>query len=245
MAQGPLRVVVCDENKPHIENIYPNGIRAAVAAAIVGADVEVSVGCIDDPDQGMSDARLAKTDVLVWWGHARHGEVADELAEKIKDRVHNHGMGLVVLHSGHYSKPFRLTLDCSGDLKGGWREADEREEITVCAPWHPIAEGVEDFVMEEEEMYGGPFGVPPHLALIFQSYFPLDGSVFPCGATWTVGKGVDPKFTSGPGNGVNQGYGIGRVFYFRPGHESYPTYFDTNVMRVIANGVRWAGKLTG
>ncbi len=242
---SPLRVTVWDENKPHIEEYYPAGIRGAVADAIKGDGVEVTIAHLDEPDQGISEDLLENTDVLVWWGHARHGEVDDELAAKIKQRVHHGGMGLVVLHSGHYSKPFRATLDCTGHLKGGWRESDDTEEITVCAPWHPIAEGVSNFTLEAEEMYGGPFGTPPVEVLIFQSFFPKGGEVFPCGAVWTVGDGVDLDFTSGPGNGVGQGKGIGRVFYFRPGHETYPTYFHSEVKTIIRNGVLWTGKVTG
>ena len=204
----------------------------------------VTVACIDDADQGLPDSLLNETDVLVWWGQARHGDVADELAERVKNRVHNEGMGFVCLHSGHYSKTFKAVLGATGHLKGGWREADDTEEITVCAPWHPIALGISNFTLPEEEMYGAPFDVPPHEALIFQSYFPKDGSVFPCGIVWTVGEGIDPAFTSGGGNGQNQGHGKGRVFYFRPGHETYPTYKHETVQQIIANGVRWAGKLT-
>ena len=244
MGNAPLKVLVWDENKPHIEDIYPGGIRQAVADAIAGDDVEVSIGCIDDADQGVPDSLLNEIDVIVWWGHARHGEVEDALAARIKEQVHTRGLGFICLHSGHYSKPFKAVLDATGHLKGGWREADDSEEITVCAKWHPIAAGVEDFVLAEEEMYGAPFGVPPHEALIFQSYFPKDGSVFPCGLVWTVGEGIDPEFTSGNGS-QSQGKGIGRVFYFRPGHESYPTYFNESVKKVIYNAVRWAGKITG
>ncbi len=244
-----LRVLIWDENPSHSsKEIYPNNLRAAIAEGIQGYDaageLEVSVAHLDEPEQGVSDDRLANADVLVWWGHARHGEVEDSVAERVAKRVQEDGMGFICLHSGHYSKTFRKVLDATGHLKGGWRESNDTEEIRVCAPWHPIAQGVEDFTLEAEEMYGGPFGVPPHEVLVFQSYFPLGGEVFPCGICWTVGKGIDPEFTSGPGGGKGQGEGIGRVFYFRPGHETYPTYIDERVRKVIYNAVRWAGKLS-
>ncbi len=245
-----LRVIVWDENPGHAsKEIYPNNIRGAVAAGLIESDsaglLDVKTANLDEPDQGLSDATLANTDVLLWWGHVRHGEVKDDLAERIAKRVQEGGMGFIALHSAHYSKSFRKVVNGTGDLKGGWRESDDSEEITVCAPWHPIAEGVEDFVLEDEEMYGGPFNVPPHEVLVLQSYFPLGGEVFPSGICWTVGKGIDPEFTSGPGGGVGQGHGIGRVFYFRPGHETYGTYLDSRVRRVIYNAVKWAGKISG
>jgi len=245
-----IKVLVWDEYPGHApKELYPTGIRGAVAEGLKALDtqnqLDVQAVGLDEPEQGLPDDLLNSADVLIWWGHARHGEVNDELAEKIKDRVHNHGLGFVCLHSGHYSKPFRAVLNATGHLKGGWREADpaDTEEITVCATQHPIALGVSNFTLEQEEMYGGPFDVPPAEAMIFQSFFPLGGEYFPCGLVWTVGQGVDPEFTSGPGGGKGQGEGIGRVFYFRPGHETFGTYFHESVKQIIYNGTLWAGKL--
>ena len=34
--------------------------------------------------------------------------------------------------------------------------------------------------------------------------------------------------------------GMGKIFYFRPGHETYPIYFQPEVQQVIINGVNWA-----
>ncbi len=247
--QQKLRVRVWDENPHHAsKELYPGGIRGGVSAGLIESDtaklLDVKEAHLDEPDQGLSDKILGETDVLLWWGHARHGEVADELAARIAKRVQEDGMGFVALHSAHYSKTFKAVIKGKGDLKGGWRESTDTEEIRVCAPWHPITEGVEDFTLANEEMYGGPFDVPPIEVVVLQSYFPLGGEVFPSGACWTVGKGIDPEFTSGPGGGVGQGHGVGRVFYFRPGHETYPTYLDPRVRRVIYNAVKWAGKLT-
>jgi trehalose utilization protein len=245
-----LRVLVWDENPSHAsKELYPNSLRGAIAEGLKGldtkAELEVNVAHLDEPSQGVTDELLSNTDVLIWWGHARHGQVEDALAERVAKRVQQDGMGFVCLHSGHYSKTFKKVLNATGHLKGGWRESNDTEEITVCAPKHPIAEGVEDFTLDAEEMYGSPFDVPPAETLVFQSHFPLGGEYFPCGICWTVGKGIDPEFTSGPGGGKGQGKGAGRVFYFRPGHETYPTYLDERIRRVIYNGVRWAGKITG
>jgi trehalose utilization protein len=243
-----IKVLIWDENPSHAsKELYPNSLRGAIAVGVTGLDkaseLDVKTAHLDEPEQGVSDQILAETDVLVWWGHARHDLVEDALAERIKDRVHKQGMGLVVLHSGHYSKPFKVTVGGPGHLKGGWREADDSETIRVCAPWHPVAEGVEDFVLDNEEMYGAPFDVPPYETLVFQSRFSVGGETFPSGIAWTVGEGIDPEFTSGPGNGKNQGEGKGRLFYFRPGHETYPTYLDARVHKVIYNAIRWSGRI--
>ncbi len=248
MPNHPLRVLVWDENPPHApKELYPTSLRGAIADGIrmfdQGGQLSVDVAHLDEADQGVPQERLEATDVLLWWGHARHGEVAQELADRVKERVHHHGLGLVVLHSGHYSKVFQAAVGGPGHLKGGWREADDSEEIRVCAPWHPVAEGISDFTLPSEEMYGAPFDVPPYETLVFQSRFSVGGESFPSGIAWTVGDGIDPEFTSGPGKGVGQGHGVGRLFYFRPGHETYPTYFNETVRRVIYNAVRWAGKL--
>lgn len=247
-ATRPLNVLVWDENPRHApKEIYPENLRGAIVEGLKALDgtgaLNVAAAHLDEAEQGVPESLLATTDVLVWWGHARHGEVQDALAERVKKHVHERGMGFVCLHSGHYSKTFKAVLGATGHLKGGWREADDSEQIRVCAPWHPIAESVEDFTLPNEEMYGAPFDVPPPLEVIFQSRFSVDGATFPSGLVWTVGEGIDPKFTSGGGNAANQGEGKGRVFYFRPGHESYPTYFDKDVRRVIYNGVRWAGRI--
>jgi Trehalose utilization protein len=205
-----IRITVWDENPPHVDKaIYPNSIRGAVAdglAKLNDGTLEIRTAHLDEPEQGCSMERLRQTDVLVWWGHVRHGEVSDATAERVRQRVHHEGMGLVVLHSGHYSKPFQRVLGCTGHLKGGWREKHpaEPEHVRVCAPQHPIAQGIEDFIIEHEEMYGAPFDVPPPLVVVFQSHFPDGGEYFPTGLCWTVGDGIDPNFTSGPGNGVNQ-----------------------------------------
>jgi trehalose utilization protein len=242
-----LRVLVWDENPSHApKTLYPKSIRGAVADGLEemgGGALEVATASLDDPEQGVSEAALSSADVLIWWGHARHGEVADSVGERVAKRVREDGMGFIALHSAHYSKTFRAVTQSPGHLKGGWRESNDSEEIRVCAPWHPIAEGVPDFTLESEEMYGGPFDVPPHEVLVLQSRFSVGNEVFPCGICWTFGEGIDPEFTSGPGGGKGQGEGIGRVFYLRPGHETYGTYFHPHIRRIIYNAVRWAGKL--
>jgi trehalose utilization protein len=247
MASGPINVLVWDENPKHApKEVYPRNIRGAVADGLRdlgGAKVSVVEANLDEPDQGITEDRLSTADVLLWWGHARHGEVKQEVADAVKKHVHERGLGLIVLHSGHYSKVFKTVLDSTGHLFGGWREGyfdAEPEEITVCAPKHPIAAGVDDFVLPSEEMYGAPFGAPSPEVVVFQSYFPANGEYFPSFAL-TVGKGLNEERTSPNRKPTDEGFeGIGRVFYFRPGHETFPTYFNPNIQRILWNAVQWA-----
>ena len=244
----PVRVLVWDENPSHADkNVYPEGLRTAIADALNSlgnGQIEATTTHLDEAEQGITEDKLANADVLLWWGHQRHGEVSDETVAKVKKAVHENGLGFMPLHSGHYSKAFKAVLGATGDLKGGWREIEgfEKEEITVCAPRHPIAEGIEDFVIENEEMYGSPFGAPPYQTLVFQSYFPEGGEYFPCGFTVSVGAGIDPAFESGGGNGANQGEGAGRVFYFRPGHETVGTFHLPVVQQILKNAVLWCSR---
>jgi trehalose utilization protein len=202
--------------------VYPDGIHAAIADGLREAGFEVGTATLDEADHGLSDAVLDRTDVLTWWGHAAHPDVTDEAVDRVHQRVLD-GMGLVVLHSGHHSKIFRRLMGTSCDLK--WREAGERERLWVVDPSHPIADGLGDgFAIDEEEMYGEHFDVPAPDRLVLVSWFE-GGEVFRSGCCYERGRG--------------------RIFYFRPGHETHPTYFHPDVRRVIANAVRWASQPMG
>jgi trehalose utilization protein len=223
-----VRVTVWNEYRqehtdPPVQAIYPDGIHAVIAAGLREHDgFEVRTATLDEPDQGLSDAVLAETDVLTWWGHVAHPEVSDEVVDRVQARVLD-GMGLIVLHAGHFSKIFKRLMGTSCDLK--WREDGRRERLWVVDPSHPIADGVgESFVLAEEEMYGEHFDIPPPDELVFVSWFE-GGEVFRSGCAYRRGRG--------------------RVFYFRPGHETHPTYHDANVRRVIANAARWAAEPRG
>jgi trehalose utilization protein len=206
-----------DVEEAEVRAVYPDGIHAAIADGLRDAGFDVRTAHLDEPDQGLSDAVLAETDVLTWWGHVAHADVDDAVVARVQRRVLD-GMGLIVLHSGHHSKIFRRLMGTSGDLK--WREGGEHERVWVVDPGHPIAAGLgESFLIEEEEMYGEFFDVPAPDRLVLISWF-AGGEVFRSGCCYTRGRG--------------------RIFYFRPGHETYPTYFRPHVRRVIANAVGWA-----
>ncbi|WP_449355138.1 ThuA domain-containing protein [Virgibacillus natechei] len=217
-----MKITVWNENRhektnPVVANNYPKGIHGAIAAFLKEEGHDLTTATLDEPEHGLTDEVLNETDVLVWWGHKAHDEVKDGIAEKVKVRVWD-GMGLVVLHSGHFSKPFTKLMGTGCDLK--WREADEKERLWVVDPTHPITEGLDEYIeLEKEEMYGEHFDIPAPDELIYISWFE-GGEVFRSGATFKRGRG--------------------KVFYFRPGHETYPTYHNREIQKVIKNGVKWA-----
>ena len=225
----PLSITVWNEYRHELDTshpahtVYPEGIHGAIAQGLREyADFEVATATLDEPEHGLTDAALANTDVLLWWGHMAHGAVRDEIVDKVHARVLD-GMGLVVLHSGHFSKIFKRLMGTSCDLK--WREADDNERIWVLEPGHPIAEGLGATIeLAEEEMYGERFDIPAPETLVFVSWF-KGGEIFRSGCCYTRGRG--------------------KIFYFRPGHESYPTYFNPEIRRVIANAARWAAPVAG
>jgi len=222
--QQPIRVTVWHEfrhekKNPKVAEIYPRGMHEAIADHLRKApDLSVRTATLDEEEAGLTDEVLKGTDVLTWWGHMAHSDVRDLVVERVYHRV-LHGMGLVVLHSGHMSKIFRKLMGTSCDLK--WRESGDKEIVWVTRPGHPIAQGIDDhFVIEHEEMYGEFFDVPEPTETVFISTFNPGGECFRSGITYTRGAG--------------------KIFYFRPGHETYPTYYNPTVLRVIENGIRWA-----
>lgn len=218
-----IRVTIWNEYLHERENaavaaLYPGGIHAAIAEGLrADAGLAVATATLDQPEHGLDAARLASTDVLLWWGHKAHGRVADAVVERVVQRVWE-GMGLIVLHSGHFSKVFRRLMGTPCSLR--WREAGERERIWVVNPSHPIARGLGPFLtLEQSEMYGEPFLVPEPLETVFVSWY-QGGEVFRSGLTYQRGAG--------------------RIFYFGSGHETYPIYHDAQVRTMLRNAVHWA-----
>ena len=219
-----IRVTVWNEGVHERKNeklkaIYPDGMGTQIARHLLGKPgiASVQVAELHHPQQGLTDEILNSTDVMTWWGHTAHKEVSDENVERVHQRVLD-GMGLIALHSGHHSKIFKKLMGTSCDLK--WREIGERERIWVVDPAHPIADGLPDyFELPHVEMYGEHFDIPQPDRQVFISWF-QGGEVFRSGCCWHRGRG--------------------KVFYFRPGHETFPIYYDENVLRVIYNAVKWA-----
>lgn len=223
-----IRVTVWNEfrhEKVHeaVAKVYPDGIHMQIARFLSeNPDMVVRTATLDEPEHGLTQDVLDQTDVLIWWGHMAHREVKDEIVDRVQQRILN-GMGLIVLHSAHFSKIFRRMMGTNCSLK--WREAGERERLWVVDPSHPIAAGLGPyFELPHTEMYGEFFDIPQPDALIFISWF-QGGEVFRSGVAYHRGKG--------------------KIFYFRPGHETFPIYYDPNVQKVITNAVRWAAPVPG
>ncbi len=223
-----IQVTVWNENRhektdPQVSKIYPKGIHGAISGFLSqNRDFETRTATLDEPEHGLTDSVLSGTDVLIWWGHLAHGEVRDDVAVRVQNRVLQ-GMGLIVLHSAHLSKPFVRLLGTSCLLR--WREAGEKERLWVVEPGNPIVDGLGPyFEIPHEEMYGERFDIPVPDATVLISWF-AGGNVFRSGCCFLRGKG--------------------RIFYFRPGHETFPTYHQKEVQHVIRNAVRWAAPGNG
>lgn len=223
-----IRVTVWNEfrhetSDDSIRAIYPEGIHHAIAGFLNSQpDIEAGTATLDQPEHGLQEEILNNTDVLIWWGHKAHDEVSDQIVENVYKRVLD-GMGLIVLHSGHYSKIFRKLMGTSCSLK--WREVGEKERLWVINPAHPIAEGLGAYIdIPRTEMYGERFDIPQPDELVFISWY-QGGEVFRGGCCYNRG--------------------CGKVFYFSPGHESFPIYYQSEIQKVITNAVRWAKPFSG
>lgn len=207
-----------EKTQENIKKVYPEGIHGAIAEKLSElGDYNIRIATLDMPECGLSDEVLENTDVLLWWGHAKHNDVPDEIAEKVKNRVLD-GMGFIPLHSAHFSKPFKLLMGTV--CRSKWRENDEKERIWVIEPSHPIAENIPEYIeLPQEETYGERFEIPTPDELIFISWF-SGGEVFRSGCCYKRG--------------------LGKIFYFRPGHEEYPTYYRDDISMIIKNAVEWA-----
>ena len=221
-----IRVTVWNEylhevQFPEVAEVYPKGIHGCIADFLKDAGMEVRTATLKEPEHGLTQEVLDNTDVLIWWGHMAHHQVADEIVDRVHKRIQK-GMGLIVLHSGHASKIFqRICGTNSGMLK--WREDGEKEILWVVDPSHPIADGLDEkIIIPHEEMYGEHFNIPQPDELVFISWFE-GGEVFRSGCCYHRGKG--------------------KIFYFRPGHEVFPIYHQPEIQHVIINAVKWAAPI--
>jgi trehalose utilization protein len=209
-----------ERHNAEVHELYPNGIHGQIADFLHADDVQVRCATLDEPENGLPQELLDDTDVLIWWGHMAHQEVLDDTVDRVYQRVLA-GMGLIVLHSAHFSKIFRKLMGTSCQLK--WREDGQHARLWNVMPSHPIAAGIGDRIeLDQEEMYGEPFDVPVPDELVFVSWFP-GGEVFRSGMTYQRGNG--------------------RIFYFQPGHEHYRSFYNPDVQRIIQNAVRWAAPI--
>jgi len=223
-----IRVTVWNEYRhekkdAEVAKIYPEGIHGAIAKYLrKQEDLNVRTATLDEPEHGLTSEALNQTDVLTWWGHMAHNEVSDTVVERIYQRVLD-GMGLIVLHSAHFSKIFRKLMGTTCNLK--WREIGEKERLWVVEPGHPIVKGLGPYIeIPHTEMYGERFDIPQPDTLIFISWFE-GGEVFRSGCCYHRGKG--------------------KIFYFRPGHETYPIFYQSEVLKVINNAIHWAAPVSG
>lgn len=216
-----IRVAIYNEHvheqiDPEVAKVYPEGIHGALAKALEGEDVSIRTFTLETVEEITEDV-LKETDVFLWWGHMRHHLVPDEVAWRVRDAVLK-GMGMIFLHSGHHSKPFRYLMGTSCNLT--WREDGDMERIWTINPAHPIAQGIgRYFELPHVETYGEPFGIPTPDEIVFMGWYE-GGEVFRSGVTFQRENG--------------------KVFYFQPGHETFPIYYDENVKTVIRNAVKWA-----
>ncbi len=218
-----IRVTVWNEYRHEkksekIAGLYPKGIHGAIAGFLNDQmGIKAGTATLDEPEHGLTEEVLENTDVLIWWGHMAHREVKDEIVDRVQRYVLN-GMGLIALHSAHFSKIFKRMMGSACSLK--WREIGEKNRMWVTAPGHPIVEGLgEYFEIPHTEMYGEFFDIPQPDVQVFISWF-QGGEVFRSGCCFYRGRG--------------------KIFYFQPGHETYPIYHQKEVQQVITNAVRWA-----
>ncbi len=217
-----MRVTVWNEGRHEIKidkvkKIYPNGIHGCIAEFLTEAGYDVTTAVLDEPEHGLTQEVIDNTDVLIWWGHMNHGDVADEVVKRVTDAVLK-GMGMIFLHSAHHSKPFKALMGTTCNLS--WREDGDLERIWVVDPSHPITKGIDRyFELPHEETYAEQFDIPTPEHLVFVGWFE-GGEVFRSGCCYSRG--------------------LGKIFYFQPGHESYPTFYNKNVQTVIKNAVAWA-----
>jgi len=221
-----INVTVWNECRHEVEDldvqeVYPETIGGCIVNMLKPFGFNLTLVTLDDEHQGLSNELIEQTDVLIWWGHRYHDELDDALIDKLHQRVLK-GMGLIVLHSGHHAKLFKKLMGTSCNLS--WREAEggEREKLWCLKPSHPIAEGIPPYIeLPQSEMYGEPFDIPDPDELIFNSWY-QGGDVLRSGCTFTRGRG--------------------KIFFFSPGHETFPIFRNQHIMRIIANAICWANQ---
>jgi trehalose utilization protein len=231
-AKPPIRVLAWSERSEPAE-IYPNGINGALVEMLKGEkNIQARAANLSDPDQGVSEEALQNTDVLIWFGHRHHKVLTDDAVARILRHIEERGMGYLPIHSSHYAVPFQRIMTIIAERKGikldgtpgRWgkvRNEGKPELIHVLAPKHPIAKGIAGFTIPKTETYYNPFTIPPPDLKILEGRYEGGQQDGNDGLLWRFGKGM--------------------VFYFRPGHETYPIYFQKEVQTVLKNAIRYLG----
>lgn len=205
-----------EKEKDDIKAIYPDGIHNAIKQGIECDSIAVKTFTLENVEE-ITDEVLAETDVIIWWGHIAHNRVPEEVAERVQAAVLS-GMGAIFLHSAHHSKPFKKLMGTTCNLT--WRENGDYELVWAIKPSHPIARGIDRFIkLDHVETYGEPFDIPEPDELVFIGSYE-GGEAFRSGCCWKRGNG--------------------KIFYFQPGHESYPVFYNEGILTVIRNAIYWA-----
>lgn len=273
-APRPVRVLVWDEQQPEQKRAYGDRFLGETIAAHLSTlpGITAKNVSLGSPAQGLDEATLNETDVIIWWGHVKHPFVTDENVERVVARVREGRVGFIALHSAHWARPFvRLMQERAKDdallqIPAGERATAKFEyfnenplgkvprrdaprtpslvqeggvwkltlpgcifpafrgdgapsHLTTLLPDHPISAGLpRNWDIQQTEMYDEPFHVPKPDEVVFEERWDK-GELFRSGCVWKVGKG--------------------RVFYFRPGHETFPVFKQAEPLRVMENAVRW------
>ncbi|HKQ37505.1 MAG TPA: ThuA domain-containing protein [Verrucomicrobiae bacterium] len=270
----PVRVLVWDEQQPEQERAYGDKfLGETIAAHLAGQrGFTVKSASLTSASQGLDEAMLNSTDVVIWWSHQKNQAVTDENVERLVTRVRQGRLGFIALHSAHWARPFvrlmqerakedalaqipaaeratakweylnqnplgkvprrdapltpslrqedgvwKLTLP--GCIFPAYRGDGAPSHVTTLLPDHAIAAGLPlKWDVKQTEMYDEPFHVPKPDAVIFEERWDK-GEHFRSGCVWNVDQG--------------------RVFYFRPGHETYPVFKQAEPLRVLENAARW------
>lgn len=207
-----------EKHNDAVKAVYPEGIHMALKNQLED-EFDIRTVTLDTVNE-LTEELLNDTDVLIWWGHVQHDLVPDEVVSRVHRAVLD-GMGAIFLHSGHHSKPFRSLMGTSCNLT--WREDGDSELVWNIKPAHPITQGIGRFIkLEHEETYGEPFAIPEPDEVIFIGSYE-GGEVFRSGCCYKRENG--------------------KIFYFQPGHETFPTFYNEDVVRVIRNAIRWAAPI--
>src|SRR5262245_5077871 len=123
-----VRVLLWSE-QTEPRNVYPAGISGALADYLgKQPGFEATTADLSQPEAGLPEEKLAETDVLVWWGHVKHGQVPDPIVERVVRHIRERGMGFVGLHSAHWSKPLKKALGATGSWKD-YRNQGQPEQL--------------------------------------------------------------------------------------------------------------------